>query len=68
MDFQYPSSSFQILASFLLFIFTLFFITTKISKSATKKSPPGPWKVPIIGNLHNLMGALPHNSNPGFSN
>ncbi|WCJ33056.1 cytochrome P450 family 71 subfamily B polypeptide 4 [Euphorbia peplus] len=60
MDFQYPSSSFQILASFLLFIFTLFFITTKTSKSATKKSPPGPWKVPIIGNLHNLIGALPH--------
>ncbi|XP_002523467.3 desmethyl-deoxy-podophyllotoxin synthase [Ricinus communis] len=45
----------------LLFIFTVFLI---MKKSNTHKLPlpPGPWKLPIIGNIHNVLGSLPHHS------
>lgn len=50
------------LVPFLFFIFMVFRTWKKPRTKAlvTTDLPPGPWKLPIIGNLHNLLGSLPH--------
>ncbi|XP_062104829.1 desmethyl-deoxy-podophyllotoxin synthase-like [Humulus lupulus] len=59
-------SSFHVLITTFLFLTSslLFLWRRSIAKAQNANLPPGPWKVPIIGNLHQLAlgGSLPHYS------
>ncbi|XP_024029892.1 cytochrome P450 71D9 isoform X2 [Morus notabilis] len=60
MELKLPS--FSILFTFFVFVFMVLNILIKRAKtiSSDSKLPPGPWKLPLLGNIHQLFGSLPH--------
>ncbi|CAA3018455.1 premnaspirodiene oxygenase-like [Olea europaea subsp. europaea] len=57
IHFLISLSNFCFLLSFFLFL-----VANRYKKSRAQNLPPGPWKLPILGNLHLLIGSLPHHA------
>ncbi|KAL8120675.1 cytochrome P450 CYP71D312-like [Apium graveolens] len=56
MEFPSPFSVLSFLIAVLFFVSLL----KKSNRKSKSNLPPGPWKLPVIGNIHQVAGKIPH--------
>ncbi|XP_019190764.1 PREDICTED: premnaspirodiene oxygenase-like [Ipomoea nil] len=60
MEFKFVFNPVSVFV-FLSFVFCINILWRRSKASRRQKLPPGPWKLPLIGSLHHLVGgSLPH--------
>ncbi|KAJ0610420.1 putative premnaspirodiene oxygenase [Helianthus annuus] len=62
MDIQFPFSPIFFSSGLLLFFVIIIVFKNFNSLDSNKNLPPQPWKLPLVGHIHHLLGAPPHHA------